>query len=233
MIRNPAFWAAVAAACSAVSAFLTWRVHWRNRLDAARPEFVITEVSRAPTDTDTVEAIHIHAVKNVGRGPAFDVIINFYLDPEVKENAVMMSTVRLPILSDGEQRELADPIMAFWDKVPKPTGHHPRMIFGVLRVSCSDYRGYRHVTEYVVTITEPGAEGASIADVASGISMPFRFTKSRAQWRIKARRKLTRIKGLRRWAEQDEAHIVAPWTRKFIRTPSNPCASDYEREGEP
>src|SRR4051812_9423025 len=77
----PAIWSAVAASCSVIAAFiaaastfLTMRIHRANRSDAVRPELMIHNIDRIYTEGIRDE-IHVRRIRNVGRGPAFNVTI--------------------------------------------------------------------------------------------------------------------------------------------------------------
>jgi hypothetical protein len=67
-------WAAIAAGFSAFSSFLIMRIQRNNLIESVRPELVLIGWSRKPPGGPGAhDTVSFMAIKNVGRGTAFNI----------------------------------------------------------------------------------------------------------------------------------------------------------------
>ena len=75
--NSAAIWSAVAASFAALSSFLMMLIQRRNLMESVRPEMVLTGWSRREEGQGDAahEVIAIQMIKNVGRGPALNIML--------------------------------------------------------------------------------------------------------------------------------------------------------------
>lgn len=190
--NSAAFWSAVAASFAALTAFLTMLIARRNLLESARPELVLNGWDRrleGQGDT-TRDVIRFETIRNVGRGAAFNIILNATNQVENRPTAVM-STTTIPILASNETYTADGQIILWWKNVPSEVpGKH---LFINVVAYCWDARGYRHVTKHQLVVVEL-SQTVSVSDgVAPGVSLYRRTVTTRPVWILKACRALARI----------------------------------------
>lgn len=114
-----AFWSAVAALFTALTAYLVMRIQRDALRESVRPEIVLSGFARAKTVVDDI--IYVNEIKNVGRGVALRIIIN--CDSIVVENkpVVRVPTRFLPIIAVNETFNLSEQIILFWQNAPAHT----------------------------------------------------------------------------------------------------------------
>jgi len=88
MKLDSAIWSAVAASFAALSAFLTMRIHRRNFIESVRPELVLEDWTRTEQRSDTIT---FRRIRNVGRGPAFRIMLNCHVEAGNRPQAVCSS----------------------------------------------------------------------------------------------------------------------------------------------
>jgi hypothetical protein len=200
-VLSAAAWSAIAASFSALAALLTYGIHRRNLLDAARPELVLDAWTRESTRTG-LDGVKIGKIKNIGRGPAFHPVVRCWHQSNQRPTAVM-SSVRLSVLGPGESVDLQGEITIIWQNFEPWSGTR---IAGLKVVILAwDARGYRHETTYRLSVFETSDQTiAGTTMVAPGVSILHRVSKSRPVWLLKTIGILKRTPVLRRlFARQD------------------------------
>ncbi len=185
----PAGWAAIAAGFSALASFLIWRIQRSNLLESVRPELVLLGWNRVPAKGPGAhDTVSFQAIKNVGRGTAFNIYLHAFHEESGKPTAVM-STKRLPLLAVNEQTNLNvndGQIVIWFQNTASST------VSVVLHVSSWDSRGNEYDTRYNLVMFDSSHTLLSDA-IAPGV-FASRITTMRPAWRIKLRQH-----GLRPW----------------------------------
>lgn len=219
----PAVWSAVAATFAALSSFLIMLIQRRNLLEAARPELVLTGWSREAkgNDEDAYEVISFRTIRNVGRGVALNVILNSFPEKLDRFPAVMLSTLRVPILAANESEEINGGIAVWWKDVDA-NGAGPKCLLIRVEILCWDSRGMRHQTLYsLFAVNEPTRLCMSDA-IAPGVSLSSRRTVTRPVWWLNLRERVERLRRRTRAAER--AHPPEPAARPVSNGESSPPA---------
>src|SRR5262245_50736519 len=115
-----AFWSAIAATFSAISAFVVMMIQRRALLEAARPELVVDGWGREyrGEGEDTYEVITIKKIWNVGKGAALHV--SFQMLDQTDEPVALIPSVHIPIIGADERLEIGDnPIRLWWENAPR------------------------------------------------------------------------------------------------------------------
>jgi hypothetical protein len=110
-ITAPA-WSALAATCSAITAFLIWREQHKNLLESIRPELILADWSRESSDRG--DSLFLGLIHNAGRGPALHVSINILYDLAGKAPAAVMGSVRLNIVRPGKDETVKAQVHLYW-----------------------------------------------------------------------------------------------------------------------
>jgi hypothetical protein len=184
---SPALWSAIAASFSALSSFVVMMIQRANRLDAARPELVLTGWSRRQegTEESARDVITFQTIRNVGKGHALDVMLNLrQIDP--RQPTATLSTMHLPILAPSEVHEVNGEIIAWWKNVPADKDRLQRLDV-TIRVVSTDSLNILHETKYWLLIVPlSSAQGVTDA-IAPGVRLLTRTTASRPLWRLRLR----------------------------------------------
>lgn len=208
-----AIWSAIAAtAALGISLSIFW-VQRRSLLESLRPELVLTDWGRRTEGAGekASDVITFRTIRNVGRGAAFQIILNA---SRVSENrpVYVLSTTHLPILASKEDSEVNGEIRVWWKNVDlDATGSkHVTMVVEVL---CWDSGGMRHQTEYLLMADPPERAVTLSNHLAPGVMLVNRRTMTRPVWWLKltARRhrlikKMQCLPGLARlWRKKEDA----------------------------
>jgi hypothetical protein len=192
---SPAVWSAVAASFAALSAFLTMLIHRRNRLDAARPELVLTGWSRSTCGSGDTEheVITVQTLRNVGKGPAINIVLGC-AHRQANRPTAGMTTTYLPILAPAEVYDLNVEIVIWWKNIPPEKNGLQHLLLSVSLAS-TDYLNLRHQTEYTL-VAVPLSPAQGVANpIAPGLMIHTRTTKTTPVWRLRFRSKCHRVLG--------------------------------------
>jgi hypothetical protein len=205
---SAAAWSAVAATCSAIAASLTYFIHRRNMLDAARPELIIEGWARG-TRSLNVDTITLTKIRNVGRGSALHVMAQGSRFKDRKP-IYLMSAATLSIVAPSDSADMNAEIVIFWKSVPEDNGLR---LLGVKVVLLSwDLRGHRHATTYRLVVQPSDTRNpiAGVSDVVPGVGVLHRTTRSRPVWRLRVMNRFRRVPGLRRLIPGDSDLTADP-----------------------
>lgn len=177
--------ASFAAAFSALSSFLIWRISRQNLLAAVRPELVLGGWTRRPLRTGDTEldAVVFETLTNVGRGFAMHIHVNAYhIDEATNRPIFVLSSLHLPTLAPNETATANGEIALYWKNVePDEAGskHLPIAIELIYRDSGS----MQYKTRYVLVAVP---ERQAVANpIARGVMQGERLTTRK---RIRQRR---------------------------------------------
>jgi len=193
-------WAGVAAAFSALSSFLIWRVQRSNLLESVRPELVLLSWYRvAGRDKDSAEQICFRKIRNVGRGVALHVRLHAHEQAGDRPTAIM-SSMTIPLVAANDEMLLECQISVWFKNVP--IIGETRALGITVGATCYDSRGNLYRTEHNLIVVE---RGELLTDqIADGVTMSRTVTMTPA-WRMRLRAKGNRlllrlhgISGLRR-----------------------------------
>ena len=177
--------AAVAAMFSALSSLLIWRVQRSNLLESVRPELVLLDWSRVPPKVaGTHDSTRFAAIKNVGRGSAFNLWVRATYEDSGQETSAM-SDRRFPILAVNEQITVRDAHVFVWFSAAPP-----RAAVATVFVTCWDSRGNHYETRYdLVIVHESGIRTLMADTIAPGViaTRTVMMTTAR-RMRMRARR---------------------------------------------
>lgn len=199
-------WSAVAATFSALTAFVAMRIQRANRLDAARPELVLTGWGLENPNDRGATTYRIHSVRNVGKGPALHLWINAGLDREGRP-LVFLPTIRVPILAPGESHQIDAELIVYW-KNAKPDHADFRYVHVAVDLVSWDTLSFRHTTTYrLLAVQAPvGGQAFLSGGVAPGLSLGTRTSVVQPTWRLKLaalpqrawRKAVRRVQAIRR-----------------------------------
>lgn len=201
---SPELWSAVAASFAALSSFLVMFIQHANRLDAARPELVLTGWTR--TTRGEGEAAHevltFQTIRNVGKGPAIHVVLNCAHCHENRPTATM-STTRLPILAPAEAHDINGEIVVWWKNVPREKDGLQHLFLTVTLASTDSIK-FRHETEYQL-LAVPLSPAQGVADaIAPGVMLYNRTTRTTHLRRLRLHgvrgQMLERLRSLFKWS---------------------------------
>jgi len=193
---TPAFWsliasalAAAAALLSAVSALIMMRIQRRNFFEASRPELVIAGWQRHPLTEEHGyrDAIFFDTVRNIGRGAA----VGVWITGDFPENPLtaLVKCNRVDILAAGDAARVRGTVPLWWQNAPADGDHIAVNIY----LRFDDDRGMHHETCYSLLAAKPGA-GVHVSDeIAPGLAMGARTTKSMPLRRLRRRKWLARV----------------------------------------
>jgi hypothetical protein len=191
---SAALWSAVAATCSALTAFFVMRIQRRNFLESVRPQIVLEEWSRAK-DSEP-DALSFNAVRNVGKGVALHVHMNAgattkgTVDRPSGAPRAAMSTARYPVLASNDRAELGCTILLFWQNAKSKDGG-TKSIPLTIQIFCWDTADRRHETRYELMVFERTALHQVTSDVAPGVTFGTRRVTHRS---VRALRLARRVK---------------------------------------
>ena len=173
---TPATWSAAAATFSAITAFIVMLIQRRNYLEVARPELVFTGWSRTQEAKSNRDYIRIATLRNVGCGPALNVMTSVNFE-EIGRPAAVMSSFRSPILAAGESVDFDGDITLWWAPQGTPVNPRATMVFDI-RIYCWDARNRRHETIYTLVVIPVSQHRGLSQSVAPGVMIHHRATHS-------------------------------------------------------
>jgi len=168
--------AAIAAMFSALSAFFSRRIQRDNLRESVRPELVLLGWSRTPpAKPGGPDIIIFTAIKNVGRGSAFNIWIQ--ADP------AGMTTRRFSLLAVNDEITVGNGHIAVW-----LTGEVAAV---TVKVTCWDSRRNEYETRYLLTVISLSHPSMLIDPIAPGV-IDTRTTIMRPAWWLKWRGRFRR-----------------------------------------
>ncbi len=183
----PAVWAATAATFSFLTAVVVAVIQWRNFRESFRPEIVIEGWRREVGNN--FDEIRFATVRNIGRGPAFQVILGVYGGRARHFNSAFLSHQHREVIAAQESLEIQGKVLLYWNQVPDYGGY--KRLIAELPIHYLDYRGVEYETVYrLLVVTPPSQLGSEpIARGAPGVWSAGRSTTSRPLWwtRIRVR----------------------------------------------
>ncbi len=193
ILREPAFWAALAAIGSATAAWLSWRVQRRNYLDSIRPEIHLDGWKFNPdVENGNRGRIGLENIENFGRGPASPILMNVVQPGLGRRFSASMSTNAIHLLRPNEKKEIKSQVRIFWDK----TMNTPRIMFIRLQVITWDRDRNRHTTTYDLTAFEDvGTVMAGAEELAPGLYTLPRGYKFQSATALRWEKRLRKAKG--------------------------------------
>jgi hypothetical protein len=216
-----AFWSAVAATAAAVSSLLTYFVHRRNMLEAARPELLLDEWTLERNEKVTGVAT-FGSIRNVGRGAAMHTTIVATRAPGAEPDAAV-GLDHVAIIPPGEAVSVDGQVVLFWNNA---TASRPgRVLPFTIKVLSWDSRSMRHETDYRLLAMRPAEHVAGAMELAPGLHLLRRTTRSTSVRRLKATRRVKRA--LR--AVRKALTVLSTG----MRSRALPSASDSERGEDP
>lgn len=181
MRLSPAVWSAVAASFAALSAFLTLRIHHRNFAESIRPELVLDDWHRV---ADNPETLRLLRVRNVGRGPAFDVrVASIHIRSNDNRGQATMAALMLPLVAANEAVGLEHDIEIYWNNV-EPRVDDYRTLEATIMITCSDRRARRYRYEYLLSFHSPHRVATAFHVVLPGVVLARRRVRSVPGWQI-------------------------------------------------
>jgi len=193
MKLDSAIWSAVAASFAALSAFLTMRIHRRNFIESVRPELVLEDWTRTEQRSDTIT---FRRIRNVGRGPAFRIMLNCHVEAGNRPQAVCSSRW-VPLIAAGESIELEGDIHIWWDNVEaQPDGS--KYLSVPVEILYSDRREWRYKTIYPLLASPPTDNVLVVDAIVPGVMLSDRKCKSTPVRWLRFRGRLARIPLIRR-----------------------------------
>lgn len=171
----PAIWSATAASLSAITAYLTFRIHSTNSRETIRPELVVKGWERTGT-TESPEEIHLGPIKNIGRGAAFNIWTKCLGRHEGIVTASMVP-ISLPVLAANDEHELSESIRINWRSIRNASELEDQCSVP-LTLTYSDSRGCWYVTTYHLFIHESQSyEIVGVTTAAPGLFILHRDTR--------------------------------------------------------
>jgi hypothetical protein len=184
--------AAIAAAFSALSSLLIWRVQRSNLLESVRPELVLLDWHRVPArDASQPEIIAFRRVRNAGRGVAL--FVRLHLSDQSDPPLANMGTILLSLIEAGGDVPADGTIFAWFKNAPTFGQEQHRIISVIVRVTCQDTRGNFYETSNTVRVVQNGAFPNEIARGVEVHRAPATMTTAR-RMRLRARRNRLLIK---------------------------------------
>lgn len=190
-----ATWAAIAAVFSALAALIMVYYQRQNMLDSARPELILDGWKRETKTTGDYEreTITFNKIRNVGKGPAIHVYINARSTLDSKM-AATMSTIDFSILPASEEREINGEISLHWNSVPEHKSDSKFLPIEI-EIYCWCSKSCRHKTIYALMATKVQNNVIVVGggEIANDVMLRTRKITSEAVWKLKLKRKLSRL----------------------------------------
>jgi hypothetical protein len=189
----PAIWSAIAASCSALTAFFVMRIQRRNFLESVRPQIVLEGWKREKVNGE--DTLTFNTVRNVGKGVALHMYMNAGSTTEGTINApsgalrAAMGTERYPLLAVNEKVQLDCRIGLFWANAQSTNSM--RFIPVTIQIFCWDTGDRRHETRYELMVFDLGKQHHGLSDLAPGVSFSTRRITHRS---VRALRAIKRVK---------------------------------------
>lgn len=194
-------WSAVAASFSAMAALTIMFIHRRNMIDADSPEIVLDGWRREIRKVGETEndALTFNKIANVGKGSALHVYINA-TNIINKRPLTSFSTECISIIPSGKEFDIKGKISLWWKNVDKH-GLLPIKI----TIYCWSTKGYRYDTVYNLAAVELNKNQILAGgEVAPGVILTTRSTKSRSVWKLKVNGYLSRFPAIGRFFKNND-----------------------------
>lgn len=204
---GPSVYSAIAASCSALTAFLVYRIQRRNFRESVRPELVLSGwVALGPDQAGECRALlRVTEIRNVGRGVAVNVCAadgdRDVFGPVGPERSVGT----LPILGPGEKATVAWPFDLDWTRCERR--HGVEFMPLCVQVYAWDRDRVRHRVShhFVLSRAELGRMSWSHAPMLA--SLELRAAESSDGWRVIIAR---RAASLRSWMSHRMRRVGRP-----------------------
>lgn len=164
-----AFWAALAATFSAIASLMIMLIQRRNLIESVRPELILTEW-KLDSGNEKQAVLYFGTVKNVGKGIAFNIVINLH-EHWPKRPPPFMGFINVEILAVNEERAIDGKIYIFKEGT-RPNDQHLMAV----TLKYTDTRNYLHETEYSIYVMPNHSPG--YGNLAPGIFLSRRSTTS-------------------------------------------------------
>ncbi len=203
-ILFPSIWAAIAASFAALSSFLVMLAQRRSLLESAKPELVLFEWERKNRGQGESlhEVIIFKKIKNVGKGIA----LNCYFMGEFEKDRKPISTVstfRHSVIASNDLVEINGEIIIWWKNVENKSTLG-KYIIAPISILSWDTIGYRHLTKYRLFIYENQAMIMSPKQIAPGIEISSRTTKSQSVRFLKIKGRARKIPLLTKMIKEED-----------------------------
>jgi hypothetical protein len=192
----PEIWSAVAASFAALSSFLVMLIQRRNLLDSARPELVLIGWNRKMINISDsrFDVIFVQSIRNVGKGPAINIIMNTSDINESKDKLkATLSTKHIPFLEAGASEDINAEIMLYWENVDADPQGRKHMDVGI-EIICWDSRDMRHETYYGLIAGERPDSIVMSFPTAPGVTVGTRRTRTTPVWWLKILSRVNRLR---------------------------------------
>ena len=160
------------------------RIQRRNFFEASRPELVLAGWQRHPLTEEHGyrDAIFFDTVRNIGRGAAVAV----WITGDFPKNSVsaIVSCNRIDILAAGEAARVGGSVPLWWKNVSSNGDHIAVNIY----LRFDDDRGMHHETCYALLAVKPSADVHVTDEIAPGLTIGARTTKSMPLRRLQRRK---------------------------------------------
>jgi hypothetical protein len=165
------------------------RIQRRNFFEASRPELVLAgwQRHRLTEEHGNRDEILFDTVRNIGRGAA----VGVWITGDFPENPVsaVVSCNRIDILAAGETARVRGSVRLWWENASSNGDHISVNIY----LRFHDDRGTHHETCYGLLAVKPGADVHVTDEIAPGLTMGARTTKSMPLRRLQRHKLLARV----------------------------------------
>lgn len=182
---------AISASFSAIAAITIMLIQRKNMVDSAGPEIVLEgwERKRKTINKKEYDVLSFTKVANAGKGPALHVCINSI---NIFNNYPLtsFSTERISIIPSGKEIEINGEITLFFSNAAE-NGLLPINI----TIYCWSTQNVRYETTYRLIAVELEKRPVYLGggQIATGVTLGTRSTKSVPVWKLKLNRYLARI----------------------------------------
>lgn len=178
--------AAIAAAFSALAAFLSWRAQVDTVRHTFRPEIQLGGWRRLGKSPAGHDVLAFTTVSNVGRDTARRVDINVLGARPGVPLVAAMSTVRLERLAANQSESAVGQINVFWTNFQQIGAG--KMVVVHIQAVCWDAMGMRHETIWKVLVFEGGTSVmAGGVELTDDTYLLEQSTEAVAVWRLRVR----------------------------------------------
>ncbi|MBX3629622.1 MAG: hypothetical protein KF908_06825 [Nitrosomonas sp.] len=189
---SSAFWSAVAAVASALTAFLMWRTSLQSYRQSFRPELIISGWSRPQSQEVGVEKICFSIVQNAGPGSALHVHINSILYADDNRPKATMGTIRDSLIPSNQSRSVDGEIRICWKNIEGKPGS--KSLSFCIELLCWDTTGVRYDTNYRLLIVELGSNYHLQDEIVRGVMLQSRRIVFHPVWYLKLTNRIKKFK---------------------------------------
>jgi len=168
-------WSACAATFSALTAWLTWRIHQSNQIESVRPELVVEDWNASPLDDEGCMDVSVPRIANHGKGTAYHVQLTFPVS-DSREPVEARVTRRIAMIASGKCFELNESLPIDVSSIPRFDTWNSGSI--VVRLSFQDCFRRHYSTDYTIFVCREARDQFSCGLEALGpnASVDFRRT---------------------------------------------------------